>query len=129
DIDSNQPRPADRLRVGAILLSTVLWLPHIAFSCVIRSIERPSGSVPSMKPVRCIAVIPARGGSKRVPKKNIRPFGGKPLIAHTIAAAVGSGLFTRVVVSTDSSEIAEIATREGAEVPFLRDAALADDQT
>jgi pseudaminic acid cytidylyltransferase len=76
-----------------------------------------------------IVVIPARGGSKRVPGKNVRPLLGKPLIAYTIEAARQSGLFERVVVSTDSSEIAEIAHRHGAEIPFLRDAGLADDLT
>jgi N-acylneuraminate cytidylyltransferase len=74
-----------------------------------------------------IAIIPARGGSKRIPNKNIRPLCGKPIIAHTIAAACESELFDRVVVSTDSAEIAEIARRYGAEVPFMRDQSLADD--
>jgi pseudaminic acid cytidylyltransferase len=76
-----------------------------------------------------IAIIPARGGSKRIPNKNIRPLAGRPLIAYTVAAATESGLFERVVVSTDSAEIAEVARELGAEVPFLRDAALADDYT
>jgi pseudaminic acid cytidylyltransferase len=76
-----------------------------------------------------IAVIPARAGSKRIPHKNIRPFGGKPLIAYTIEAAKGCGLFERVVVSTDSEAIAEIARHCGAEAPFLRSAQLADDHT
>lgn len=76
-----------------------------------------------------ICIIPARGGSKRIPGKNMRPFGGKPLIAHSIAAALESRLFSDVVVSTDSTEIAEIATGHGASVPFMRDAALADDFT
>jgi N-acylneuraminate cytidylyltransferase len=76
-----------------------------------------------------IAIIPARGGSKRVPGKNIRPLDGKPILAYSIAAACESGLFERVVVSTDSEEIAEVARRYGAEVPFLRDANLADDFT
>src|ERR1700733_10576572 len=76
-----------------------------------------------------IAIIPARGGSKRIPGKNIRPLAGKPLIAYTLAAADESGLFERVVVSTDSLEIAEMARRFGAEVPFLREATLADDFT
>jgi N-acylneuraminate cytidylyltransferase len=78
---------------------------------------------------KSIAIIPARGGSKRVPRKNIRPFGGKPLIAHTIEAARNSGLFARVVVSTDSEEVARIAREQGAEVPFVRSAHLADDIT
>jgi pseudaminic acid cytidylyltransferase len=76
-----------------------------------------------------IAIIPARGGSKRIPDKNIRPLNGKPMIAYTIAAARESGLFERVVVSTDSQEIAEVAGQQGAEVPFLRDENLADDFT
>lgn len=76
---------------------------------------------------RRLAVIPARGGSKRVPRKNIRPLAGKPLLVYTIEAAVQSGLFARVVVTTDSLEIAEIATGTGAEVPYVRDASLADD--
>lgn len=76
-----------------------------------------------------VAVIPARGGSKRVPHKNVRSLGGKPIIAHTILAACESGLFQRVVVSTDCTEIAQIAVAFGAEVPFLREAALADDFT
>jgi CMP-N-acetylneuraminic acid synthetase len=76
---------------------------------------------------RCLAIIPARGGSKRIPKKYIRPLAGKPLIAYTIAAALESGVFEHVIVSTDSAEIAEIAQAHGAEVPFLRDPSLADD--
>lgn len=77
----------------------------------------------------CLAVIPARGGSKRVPDKNIRTLGGRPLIAHTIAAALESGLFARVVVTTDSPAIADVARACGAEVPFMRSAELADDHT
>ena len=76
-----------------------------------------------------IAIIPARGGSKRIPDKNIRCLAGKPMIAYTIAAARESGLFERVVVSTDSEEIGQVARQFGAEVPFLRDQALADDLT
>lgn len=76
-----------------------------------------------------LAVIPARGGSKRVPHKNIRVMHGKPLIAYTVEAALQSGVFARVIVSTDSEEIADVARSVGAEVPFLRDAALADDIT
>lgn len=75
------------------------------------------------------AIIPARGGSKRIPRKNIRPFAGKPMIAYSIEAAKESGLFERVIVSTDDPEIAEIALRYGAEVPFIRPANLADDFT
>jgi pseudaminic acid cytidylyltransferase len=76
-----------------------------------------------------LAVIPARGGSKRVPRKNIREFLGRPMIAYTIDAALQSGLFARVLVSTDDPEIADVSRAAGAEVPFLRDAALADDYT
>lgn len=74
-----------------------------------------------------IAVIPARGGSKRIPRKNIKPFCGKPMIAWSIEAAKSSGLFDRVIVSTDDAEIAEVAKQWGAEVPFMRPEALSDD--
>lgn len=74
-----------------------------------------------------IAIITARGGSKRIPKKNIRPFFGKPIIAYSVEAAIGSGIFDTVMVSTDSEEIAAIAREYGAEVPFLRSAATSDD--
>lgn len=67
-----------------------------------------------------IAIIPARGGSKRIPKKNIKPFLGEPIISYSIKAALDSGIFDVVMVSTDSEEIAEIAKKYGAEVPFLR---------
>lgn len=76
-----------------------------------------------------IAIIPARGGSKRIPRKNIKLFCGKPIIAYSIEAAKGSKHIDRVFVSTDDREIAEIAQTFGAEVPFLRDASLADDKT
>lgn len=76
-----------------------------------------------------LAVIPARAGSKRVPGKNIRALCGRPALAYSIAAARESGLFARVVVSTDSELIAEAATRYGAEVPFLREPGLSDDRT
>lgn len=76
-----------------------------------------------------IAVIPARGGSKRIPKKNIKDFNGKPLIAYPITQALQSNLFEAVVVSTDDEEIAAIAKEYGAIVPFLRDKTLADDFT
>lgn len=72
-----------------------------------------------------VALVPARGGSQRVPGKNVRLLGGHPLIAYSIAAAWESGLFSAVVVSTDSEEIAEVAVRYGAEVPELRSAELA----
>lgn len=76
-----------------------------------------------------IGLIPARAGSKRVPGKNVRPFAGHPLIAYTIAAALDSGVFQRVVVSTDSEEVAAVARRYGAEVPFLRPAEYAADRS
>ncbi len=74
-----------------------------------------------------IAIIPARGGSKRILRKNIRNFCGKPLIAYPILACLQSGLFSHVLVSTDDEEIAKIARRYGAEVPFLRPAELSGD--
>lgn len=74
-----------------------------------------------------IAIIPARGGSKRIPRKNIRPMDGVPLIGRTIDTAHRSGLFERVVVSTDDDEIAEIARSFGADVPFKRPEELSDD--
>lgn len=77
--------------------------------------------------MRKLAIIPARGGSKRIPKKNIKSFLGKPIIAYSIEAALKSGLFDTVMVSTDNSEIAEVAKEYGAEVPFLRSAENADD--
>ena len=76
-----------------------------------------------------IAVIPARGGSKRIPHKNIKPFCGKSMIVYSIEAAKGTGIFDRIIVSTDSKEIASIAKESGAEIPFMRPAALADDYT
>ncbi|MBN2564011.1 MAG: pseudaminic acid cytidylyltransferase [Phycisphaerae bacterium] len=76
-----------------------------------------------------VAVIPARGGSKRIPNKNIRPFAGKPIITYSIEAATQSGLFDRIVVSTDSDEIARVAEQHGAEAPFRRPANLCDDHT
>jgi pseudaminic acid cytidylyltransferase len=74
-----------------------------------------------------VAIITARGGSKRIPGKNIRPFLGKPIIAYSIEAAIGSGLFSEVMVSTDDKEIAAIAEQYGAKVPFLRSAENSDD--
>lgn len=74
-----------------------------------------------------LAVIPARGGSKRIPRKNIKPFAGQPMIAYAIAAARDSGVFDRIIVSTDDAEIAAVARAHGAEVPFLRAPELADD--
>ena len=77
------------------------------------------------KSLKAVALIPARSGSKRVPHKNVRPLGGHPLIAYTIAAARASGVFDAVVVSTDSEDYARVARHYGAEVPFLRDPAIA----
>jgi pseudaminic acid cytidylyltransferase len=74
-----------------------------------------------------LAVIPARGGSKRIPRKNIKPFAGRPMIHHAILAARDCGLFDRIVVSTEDAEVAEVARAGGAEVPFVRPARLADD--
>ena len=85
-------------------------------------------SISSSHPL-CLAVIPARGGSKRIPGKNIRDLCGKPIISYTIEAAVQSGVFSRIIVSTDSDEIASVAKEHGAEVPFIRQASLADDHT
>jgi pseudaminic acid cytidylyltransferase len=76
-----------------------------------------------------VAVIPARGGSKRIPRKNIKKFCDKPMIAYSIEVAKSSGLFTHVVVSTDDAEITSLAQDLGAEVPFMRPPDLADDHT
>lgn len=76
-----------------------------------------------------LAIIPARGGSKRIPRKNIKPFAGQPVIAYPILAALESGIFDEVVVSTDDEEIAAVARHYGAAVPFMRPAHLADDHT
>lgn len=76
-----------------------------------------------------LCVIPARGGSKRIPRKNIRPFLGRPILAYSIDAARACGLFEHIVVSTDDDEIAAVAEACGAEVPFLRPHDLADDYT
>ncbi len=75
-----------------------------------------------------IAIIPARGGSKRIPKKNIKEFCGKPIIAWSIKAALNSGVFDEIMVSTDSEEIADIAIKHGAKVPFLRSMENASDK-
>jgi pseudaminic acid cytidylyltransferase len=74
-----------------------------------------------------LAIIPARGGSKRIPRKNIKDFGGKPMIAYSIECAFCSGLFDEVVVSTDDEEIATVAKAYGANVPFMRPAELSND--
>lgn len=76
-----------------------------------------------------LAVIPARGGSKRIPRKNIKLFGGKPMIAWSIEAAQQTSLFDRIIVSTDDEAIASIAMKYGADVPFVRPAELSDDHT
>lgn len=76
-----------------------------------------------------IAIVPARGGSKSIPRKNVRPLGGVPLLAYSIEAALTARMVDRVIVSTDDEEIAEVARAWGAEVPFLRPAALAGDHT
>jgi len=75
------------------------------------------------------AIIPARGGSKRIPRKNVKGFVGKPIISYAIEAAIDSHLFEKVIVSTDDTYIAQIAKNCGAEVPFLRPLELADDHT
>jgi len=75
------------------------------------------------------AIIPARGGSKRIPSKNIKLFAGHPIISYSINAARESGLFDRIIVSTDSTDIAKVAVSCGAETPFLRPAEIADDFT
>ncbi|WP_099825722.1 pseudaminic acid cytidylyltransferase [Oceaniglobus indicus] len=74
-----------------------------------------------------VCLIPARGGSKRIPGKNIRDFAGRPMIAWSIAAARAAGCFERIIVSTDDDAIADVAQAEGAEVPFRRPAKLSDD--
>lgn len=74
-----------------------------------------------------VAIIPARGGSKRIPRKNIKLFHGKPMIAYSIDAALQSGCFDKVIVSTDDHEIAAVAQEYGAEVPFIRPASISDD--
>jgi len=79
--------------------------------------------------VNTVAIIPARGGSKRIARKNLKLFNGLPMIVWSIRAALDSGLFDQVVVSTDDQEIAEVARAHGAQVPFMRPPALADDFT
>lgn len=76
-----------------------------------------------------IAIIPARGGSKRIPKKNIKDFLGKPIIAYSIEIAINCKLFNKVIVSTDDEEIKDVAIKYGAEVPFIRPKEIADDFT
>jgi CMP-N-acetylneuraminic acid synthetase len=79
--------------------------------------------------LNAIAIIPARGGSKTIPRKNIKNFAGRPLISHIIETALKVNELDRVIVSTEDKEIAEIAKKFGAEVPFLRPNELAQDQT
>lgn len=76
-----------------------------------------------------VCIIPARGGSKRLPRKNLKPFDGRPVILHSIAAARRAAVFDRIVVSTDDPEIADLAAASGAEIPFVRPADLSDDHT
>lgn len=78
---------------------------------------------------KCVAIIPARGGSKRIPRKNIKLFYGKPLIVYSIEIALKSKLFDKIIVSTDDEEISKIAKENGAEVPFIRPRELSDDYT
>ena len=79
--------------------------------------------------MKILGIIPARGGSKSVPRKNIKDLGGKPLIAWTIEAAKASGVFDRLILTTDDEEIAEVGKKWGAEVAFMRPAELAQDTT
>lgn len=85
--------------------------------------------IQEFKPLNNIAIIPARGGSKRIPRKNIRIINGMPLIARTIQNAIKSNLFDQVVVTTEDTEIKSIAEEYGAIVPFLRNSIIADDHT
>ncbi len=78
---------------------------------------------------KAVAIIPARGGSKRIPRKNIRPFEGKPIIAYSIEAARASGCFDTILVSTDDPQIAEVARSYGADVPFMRSDRTSDDHS
>lgn len=77
--------------------------------------------------MKTVAIIPARGGSKRIPRKNIKPFLGTPIIEYSIQAALASNLFDEVMVSTDDNEIIEIAKKAGAQVPFIRSSKTAND--
>lgn len=85
--------------------------------------------MPAEDTLMIVAIIPARGGSKRIPRKNIKHFAGKPMISYPIRMAIKTELFDRIIVSTDDEEIAGIAHRYGAETPFMRPKALADDIT
>jgi N-acylneuraminate cytidylyltransferase len=79
--------------------------------------------------MKAVAIIPARGGSKRIPRKNIKDFCGQPIIAYSIQTAQNSGLFDRIIISTDDEEIAEVSRQYCAEIPFMRPKELADDYT
>ena len=79
--------------------------------------------------MKSLAIIPARGGSKRIPRKNIRHFNGKPIIGHVIEKAIESKIFSKVIVSTDSTEVSDISMSFGAEVPFVRPKEISDDVT
>src|SRR5512136_2735811 len=92
-----------------------------------KKIEDDLAGGEAMTKPEVLALIPARGGSKGIPRKNIRPFAGHPLIAYSIAAALQAQEVRRVVVSTDDPEIAEVAQAYGAETPFMRPAGLAAD--
>lgn len=94
-----------------------------AQSCIILTTKFHERSIH----VSMLAIITARGGSKRIPKKNIKPFAGKPIIHYAIEAALNSGIFDEVMVSTDSEEIAEVARQGGASVPFMRSEKTAND--
>tara|TARA_B100001989_G_C24546507_1_gene471151 strand:+ start:1372 stop:2055 length:684 start_codon:yes stop_codon:yes gene_type:complete len=76
-----------------------------------------------------LCIIPARGGSKRIPRKNIKTFNGRPLISWSISTAINSKIFDKVIVSTDDEEIAEISKKYGAEIPFLRPSTISGDHT
>ena len=78
---------------------------------------------------KCVAIIPARGGSKRIPRKNIKDFFGKPLIAYSIQNAIDADIFDKIIVSTDDEEVATVAKKYGALVPFIRPKHLSDDYT
>lgn len=97
--------------------------PHITSNTALNT-DTSHTSAPKI-----IALIPARSGSKRIPRKNIKPFCGKPIIAYPITTALESKLFSRVIVSTDSQHIADIAQSYGAQAPFLRPSSLSDDFT
>ena len=78
---------------------------------------------------KVLAIIPARGGSKGLPRKNLRPLAGHPLIAYSVAAGLQANLVDRVICSTDSEEIADVARKYGAEIPFMRPAEIAQDDS